>query len=136
LKDHFRPEFLNRIDKTVVFHALTHANIQEIVKLHIGYLQNRLKEKNLTIETTPTAMETLAKLGYDSKYGARPVRRAVQEYVEDPLTAKYLEGYFKDGDVIRIVAKGDGIELLKGEARVAEKINKKAAGKTAEKQKA
>lgn len=135
LKDHFRPEFLNRIDKTVVFHALTHANIQEIVKLHIGYLQNRLKEKNLTIETTPTAMETLAKLGYDSKYGARPVRRAVQEYVEDPLTAKYLEGYFRDGDVIRIVAKGEGIELVKGEARVAEKINKKAAVKTAEKQK-
>lgn len=136
LKDHFRPEFLNRIDKTVVFHALTHANIQEIVGLHIGYLQKRLQSKNLTIETTPTAMEVLAKLGYDPKYGARPVRRAVQEFVEDPLTAKYLEGYFKDGDVVRIVKKGEGIELVKGEARVAEKIHKKAVVKTAEKQKA
>ncbi len=133
LKDHFRPEFLNRIDKTVVFHALTHANIQEIVALHIGYLQNRLKAKNLTIETTPTAMEVLAKLGYDPKYGARPVRRAVQEFVEDPLTAKYLEGYFKDGDVVKIVKKGEGIELVKGEARIAEKINKKTAAKTVEK---
>jgi len=134
LKDHFRPEFLNRIDKTIVFHALTHANIQEIVKLHIGYLQNRLKSKNLTIETTPTAMDVLVKVGYDPKYGARPVRRAIQEFIEDPLTAKYLEGYFKDGDVVRIVKKGDTVDLVKGEARIAEKINKKSAAKTRAKQ--
>ena len=136
LKDHFRPEFLNRIDKTIVFRALTHENIEEIVKLHLGYLQERLKQKNLIIETTPTALEVLAAAGYDPKYGARPVRRAVQELVEDPLTVKYLEGYFKDGDVVKLVKKGDTIELLKGEVRVPEKINRKPVAKTTVQQKA
>ncbi len=135
LKDHFRPEFLNRIDKTVVFHALTNENIREIVKLHLGYLQERLKQKNLTLETTPTALDVLAKVGYDPKYGARPVRRAVQELIEDPLTGKYLEGYFKDGDVVKIVKKGESVDLVKGEARVAEKIKKKEDGVKVEKQK-
>lgn len=113
LKDHFRPEFLNRIDKTVVFHALTSENIKEIVKLHLGHLQNRVKDKNLTLLTSPGALEALAKAGYDPKYGARPIRRALQDLVEDPLTTKYLEGVFKDGDTVQIVKKGDGVDLLR-----------------------
>ncbi|MBI4232448.1 ATP-dependent Clp protease ATP-binding subunit, partial [Candidatus Peregrinibacteria bacterium] len=113
LKEHFRPEFLNRIDKIVVFHALTHGNIKEIVKLHLDYLQDRLKEKNLKLNTSPGAIEFLAESGYDPKYGARPVRRALQDLVEDPLTAKYLDGKFKDGDEIKIVKKGDHIDLVK-----------------------
>lgn len=114
LKDHFRPEFLNRIDKVVVFHALTNESIKEIVKLHLDRLQERLKSKNLIVEVTPTAMEILAKASYDPKYGARPVRRAIQEMIEDPLTAKYLEGMFKDGDTVKIVKKGETVDLVKG----------------------
>lgn len=113
LKDHFRPEFLNRIDKVIVFHALTNENIKQIVKLHLDYLQIRLKPKNLTLVVSPTALDVLAKVGYDPKYGARPVRRAIQDLVEDPLTAKYLEGIFKDGDSVHIVKKGDSIDLVK-----------------------
>lgn len=113
LKDHFRPEFLNRVDKTVVFHALTNENIKEIVKLHLSYLQKRVKDKNLTLLTSPGALEALAKAGYDPKYGARPIRRALQDLVEDPLTTKYLEGVFKDGDTVQIVKKGDAVDLVR-----------------------
>jgi ATP-dependent Clp protease ATP-binding subunit ClpC len=114
LKDTFRPEFLNRVDKVVVFRPLNHENIKEIVKLHIGYLQERLVSKNLTLELTPGGLEQLAKLSYDPQYGARPVRRKIQELVEDGMTQKYLEGEFKDGDLIRIEKSGEGIVLKKG----------------------
>ena len=113
LKDHFRPEFLNRIDKIVVFHALTSANIKEIVKLHLGYLGDRLTPKGLSLLATPTALDVLSKAGYDPKYGARPVRRAIQDLIEDPLTIKYLDGDFKEGDKIKAVKKGKKIDLIK-----------------------
>ena len=113
LKDHFRPEFLNRIDKVVVFHALTNSNIKSIVKLHLGHFQERLKRKNLNLVTSPGALDILAKASYDPQYGARPVRRTLQEMIEDPLTGKYLDGEFSDGDKVRILKKGDKIELVK-----------------------
>ncbi|MFA6917600.1 MAG: AAA family ATPase, partial [Candidatus Gracilibacteria bacterium] len=113
LKDHFRPEFLNRIDKVVVFHALTNENIKEIVKLNLSYLQKRLESKKIVLSTSPSALEVLSKAGYDPKYGARPVRRAIQEMVEDPLTEKFLDGTFKEGDTVKIVKKGTGIALAK-----------------------
>ena len=120
LKDHFRPEFLNRLDKTVVFRALTHENIKEIVKLHINTLQERLKSKRLTLELTPDALELMAKLSYDPQYGARPVRRKVQELIEDQLTQKFLDNEFAEGDTIKIVKKDDKIELEKAGAEVSE----------------
>jgi ATP-dependent Clp protease ATP-binding subunit ClpC len=113
LKDHFRPEFLNRIDKVIVFHALTSENIKEIVKLHLSYLQKRLESKKLVLATSPSALDVLSKAGYDPKYGARPVRRAIQEMVEDPLTEKFLDGTFKEGMTVKIVKKGDGITLTR-----------------------
>jgi len=113
LKENFKPEFLNRIDKTIVFRALTRINIKEIVKLHLEMLQNRLAPKKIKITTTPTGLNLLADKGYDPKYGARPVRRAIQEFVEDPLTNKFLEGKFKEGDTIQITKKGEDIELNK-----------------------
>ncbi len=113
LKDHFRPEFLNRIDKTIVFQALTSANIKEIVKLHLNILQKRLGSKDIKLVPTQGAIESLAKAGYDPKYGARPVRRALQELIEDPLTHKFLDGEFKEGDTVKIVKKGKGIDLVK-----------------------
>ena len=113
LKDHFRPEFLNRIDKVVVFHPLTHDNIKEIVKLHLNYLEDRLKSKNISLDCTNGALEALSKAGYNPKYGARPVRRAIQDLVEDPLTVKFLDGAFKEGDKVKIVKKADGVDLVK-----------------------
>ncbi|MBU1992625.1 ATP-dependent Clp protease ATP-binding subunit, partial [Patescibacteria group bacterium] len=109
----FRPEFLNRVDKIVVFHALTHNSIREIVKLHIGYLENRLKDKKLSLSLTPGGLEVLSKLGYDPAYGARPVRRAIRDHVEDPLTQLYLEGKFKDGDTVKIEKDGKKVKLVK-----------------------
>ncbi|HLG25216.1 MAG TPA: ATP-dependent Clp protease ATP-binding subunit, partial [Candidatus Gracilibacteria bacterium] len=82
LKNHFRPEFINRIDKTIVFRPLRHEDIQEIVKLHIGHLQERLNKKRLKLVLTPGGLEILAKLSFDPQYGARPVRRKVQELIE------------------------------------------------------
>lgn len=114
LKDHFRPEFLNRIDKVVVFHALTAENIKEIVSLNLAYLQTRLRPKGLELVSTDKALDVLAEVGFDPKYGARPVRRAIQEMIEDPLTMKFLNGDFKAGDKVEIVAKGDKeVDLVK-----------------------
>jgi len=113
LKNFFKPEFLNRVDKTIVFRPLTHQSIKEIVKLQIARLQERLDEKDLIINLSPGALETLADLSFDPKFGARPARRVLQDKIEDPLTHSYLEGKFKDGDTIKIIKKDDGVELLK-----------------------
>ncbi len=114
LKDHFRPEFLNRIDKTIVFRALTNSDIRKIVKLHLGFLEERLSQKNITLSITAGALDVLAAKSYDPKYGARPVRRAIQDLIEDPLTAKFLDSVFKDGDLVKIVKKENGVDLVKG----------------------
>jgi len=111
LKENFRPEFLNRIDKVIVFKPLTHESVKDIVKLHIGQLQERIKSKNLILDLTAGGLEILAKLSYDPQYGARPVRRKIQELVEDVLTQKYLEGEFKDGDTIKITKDGENVGL-------------------------
>jgi len=121
LKDHFRPEFLNRVDKVVVFHPLTNGNIKQIVKLHLGYLDKRLDAKGLKLEVTDGALDVLSEKGYDPKYGARPVRRAIQNYVEDPLTEKFLDGKFKSGDTVKIVKKGKEVELVKAKAKAKAK---------------
>ncbi|MFC1747759.1 ATP-dependent Clp protease ATP-binding subunit [Pseudomonadota bacterium] len=113
LKDHFRPEFLNRIDKVIVFRPLTNKDIKEIVKLHIGYLEERLEGKQINIELTPGGLEVLAKESYDPKYGARPVRRKVQELVEDNLTQMFLDSEIKEGDTVKIVKKGESITIIK-----------------------
>ncbi len=113
LKDHFKPEFLNRIDKTIVFRALTKKNIANIVTLHLELLQKRLNTKDITIKTTPAGLKALSKASYDPQYGARPVRRAIQDLVEDPLTQHYLEGNFKQGDTVTISATKGEITLKK-----------------------
>jgi ATP-dependent Clp protease ATP-binding subunit ClpC len=122
LKNHFRPEFLNRVDKVIVFNALKHEHIKEIVKLHIARLEKRLKDKNIKLELTPAGLEYLAKESFDSKFGARPVRRKIQDLVEDPLTHKFLEGVFHEGDTVKIHAKkGAGIELTRAKKAAAVK---------------
>jgi len=98
----FRPEFLNRIDEIIVFHELTEEQLRGIVDLLVKDLEKRLAEHKLVVELTDEARVWLVKTGYDPVYGARPLRRAIERYVENPLSTKILRGEFKQGDAIRI----------------------------------
>ncbi|MBU2524592.1 ATP-dependent Clp protease ATP-binding subunit [Patescibacteria group bacterium] len=112
LKNKFRPEFLNRLDKIVIFNALTHGNIKEIVKLQTEFLEKRLGHRGLKIILTPSALEILVKKSYEPEYGARPVRRKIQDFIEDPLTDLIIDSKIKDNDTVKIVKKGvDGLKL-------------------------
>ncbi|OAG27131.1 ATP-dependent chaperone ClpB [Thermodesulfatator autotrophicus] len=102
VRAHFRPEFLNRIDEIIIFNKLTKEHLKKIVDIQVRYLQQRLEEKHITIELTDRAKEWLAEVGYDPTYGARPLKRAIQRYVEDPLAVKILEGTFQEGDHILV----------------------------------
>ncbi|NLL18062.1 MAG: ATP-dependent Clp protease ATP-binding subunit [Clostridia bacterium] len=113
LRRTFRPEFLNRIDELIVFHSLNREHIGQIVTLMVDELNNRLKEQNLAVEVTAAAEELLLAEGFDENYGARPLRRAVQRLLEDPLSDGLLEGRFQEGDIILADAEGDKITLNK-----------------------
>jgi len=107
LRRSFRPEFLNRIDETIVFHSLNLANIKEIVGLMLEELNERLETQKLALEVTNQAKELIAEDGYDEDYGARPLRRAILKLVEDPVSEGLLEGRFNPGDTIKVsVDKG------------------------------
>ncbi len=102
LKKTFRPELLNRIDDVVIFHPLTEENLNSIVGLLIQQVEKRLAERNIKLEISSEARAWLVKKGYDPVYGARPLRRAIQRYVENPLSARILRGEFQEGDTIAI----------------------------------
>ena len=102
LKNHFRPEFLNRIDETVVFHSLDAQHIESIAKIQLDLLQKRLAQMDLSLEVTPAALAELAKVGFDPVYGARPLKRAIQQRIENPLSKLILEGKFVPKDVIPV----------------------------------
>ena len=102
MRDHFRPEFLNRIDEIVVFSALSREQLGEIVELQLARLRDRLAERGLQLELTDAAKETLADAGWDPAYGARPLKRSVQRLLENPLALRLLEGEFGEGDTIRV----------------------------------
>jgi ATP-dependent Clp protease ATP-binding subunit ClpB len=109
LHEHFRPEFLNRIDEVVVFEQLTREQIGEIVRLQLARLRTRLAERRIGLELTPAAEELIAEEGWDPAFGARPLKRAVQRLVENPLALELLEGRFGDGDLVRADVDGDAI---------------------------
>jgi ATP-dependent Clp protease ATP-binding subunit ClpB len=100
LRDVFRPEFLNRIDEIVEFHVLTREQLDEIVELQLRRLRARLAERGIELELTPAAKELVAEAGWDPTYGARPLKRALQRLVENPLAVKLLEGEFTEGDTV------------------------------------
>ncbi len=100
LKEHFRPEFLNRIDETIVFHALRRDQLQEIARLQVRHLENRLGEQGIALKLSEDALAYLVELGYDPVYGARPLRRAVQRYLETQIAKALLRGEFGEGDTI------------------------------------
>ena len=110
LKQHFRPEFLNRIDDTIVFHQLTESEIIEIVDLMIASLEKRLQDKDMAIELTPPAKALLAERGYDPTLGARPLRRTIQREIEDPLSEKMLFGDLNPGSIVVVDVEGEGDE--------------------------
>ncbi|HSW71317.1 MAG TPA: AAA family ATPase, partial [Gammaproteobacteria bacterium] len=102
---HFRPEFLNRIDEVVVFHPLSETQLQSIAKIQIHLLSQRLAEKDFGLELTQGALDYLIATGYDPIYGARPLKRAIQQHVENPLAQDLLAGKFMPGDRIQVEAK-------------------------------
>jgi ATP-dependent Clp protease ATP-binding subunit ClpB len=101
LKEAFRPEFLNRIDEIITFHALTLVNIREIAAIQIEKLNNRLKSKNLSVRLDDRAMDHLARKGYDPVFGARPLKRVIQQELENPLSLAILKGEFMADETIR-----------------------------------
>jgi ATP-dependent Clp protease ATP-binding subunit ClpB len=119
LRDVFRPEFLNRIDEVIEFQPLSKEQIAEIVELQLGRLRERLGERRIELELSSAAKEALAEAGWDPAYGARPLKRAIQRLVENPLALRLLEGDFADGDTIRVDAEDGEIRFEKVGAAVA-----------------
>ncbi len=108
LRAHFKPEFLNRVDDTIIFHSLSREHIDAIIDIQLGYLKARLAERKLEIELTEKARKVLADEGYDPVYGARPLKRAIQRLVQNPLAVRLLEGEFVEGDTIKIDVGDNG----------------------------
>lgn len=116
---HFRPEFINRVDDIVVFHPLAREQLHKIAAMQIGYLRQRLQARAMDLELTEAALDRVSQAGFDPVYGARPLRRAIQQLVENPLARELLEGRFRDGEVIRVDVSGDGF-VFQGAARRVE----------------
>ncbi len=111
MKKLFRPEFLNRIDATVVFRALGREQIREIIDLQLSRTAKQLTEQRLTMEVSGGAKDLLMDKGFDPVFGARPMRRAIQNLIEDPLAEGLLHGRFQPGDVVLIDRSGDDLTL-------------------------
>jgi len=109
MKKTFRPEFINRIDEIIVFHQLTEEQLGSIVDLLVKDLQERLSDRKLLVELSDKAKSWLVKEGYDPIYGARPLRRAIERYVENPLSAKLLQGEFNEGDTVKVDLGDEGL---------------------------
>jgi ATP-dependent Clp protease ATP-binding subunit ClpB len=113
LRKHFRPEFLNRVDDTIIFQSLDEEELSRIVEIQIARLEKRLAQQNLTLDVDMLAKKFLGREGYDPQFGARPLKRAIQEHLLDPLATKLLEGEFKPGDKIKVSAKDEELVFLK-----------------------
>jgi ATP-dependent Clp protease ATP-binding subunit ClpC len=111
LKKTFRPEFINRVDEVIVFNNLTVADVEQIVDLQMSEVLARLAEYDLTVTLTPAARRWIAEHGYDPQFGARPLRRAIQRYVESPLSVSILEGKFEAGQHIQVDQQADALIL-------------------------
>jgi ATP-dependent Clp protease ATP-binding subunit ClpB len=119
VRNHFKPEFLNRIDEIVVFHRLGEAHIERIVALQVEQLQLRLAERNLGLELSDSALAHLATAGYDPDFGARPLKRVIQREVSDPIALALLKGEYHDGDTIVVDASPDGSLTFSSQRPVA-----------------
>jgi ATP-dependent Clp protease ATP-binding subunit ClpB len=119
VSEHFRPEFINRIDEVVVFHPLGQAEIRSIANIQFQYLHDRLAERQIDIELTDAALDKLGEAGFDPVYGARPLKRAIQQQIENSLAQDILSGKFIAGDVIHVDAGADGLVFTKSQKKVS-----------------
>jgi ATP-dependent Clp protease ATP-binding subunit ClpB len=112
LRNHFRPEFLNRVDDVIVFRPLSQADLVQIVDLQLARLDQLLAQRNLKLDVTPEARQLLAEQGYDPVYGARPLKRVIQRELQNRIALQLLEGAFKEGDTIRVERDGHSLKLV------------------------
>jgi ATP-dependent Clp protease ATP-binding subunit ClpB len=111
VKAHFKPEFINRIDEIVVFHSLAKKEVEKIIKLQLNFLVSKLKANEITLALSENAIEAIMTLGYDPLYGARPIKRAIQSYVENKIAKDYLKGELKPGSHVELVYENDEFSL-------------------------
>jgi ATP-dependent Clp protease ATP-binding subunit ClpC len=130
VKKTFRPEFLNRIDEIIVFHELTEKQLKSIVDLMVKDLQHRLTDRKLTIEISEKAKSWLVEIGYDPTYGARPLRRAIEQYIDNPLSSRLLRGEYNPNDTILVDRGADGL-TFKVRKNMAAKKSRSKQGKIA-----
>ncbi len=123
----FRPEFINRVDSIIVFRSLNKEDIEKIVNLEIQKVAHRLAEHHITLQATPAALEELARLGYDPEMGARPLRRVIQQKVEDPLSDSLLSGEFEDNDLVVVDLVGDQVMLQRLRQEVVQQTDQAPA---------
>jgi len=116
LKTFFKPEFLNRIDEVVVFQGLNKEALRKVVEIQLRSLSDRLKERQIRLEFTDKAQDLIMELGYDPAFGARPLKRTIQQQIENPLASELLAGRFADGDVVRVDAEGSRFTFVRGKA--------------------
>jgi ATP-dependent Clp protease ATP-binding subunit ClpB len=116
LRAQFRPEFINRIDEIVFFHSLEREHIKAIVEIQLRGLLKRLSDRKITVELTEPAKDFLVREGYDPVYGARPLKRALQRRLLDPLALRVLDGAFREGDTVVVDVAGDELSFTKGQA--------------------
>ena len=112
LKHHFKPEFLNRVDDIIIFHALNVSQIKQIVDIQIDRLNKRLAENKIALELTSEARDLLANEGFDPSYGARPLKRAIQRLIENPLALELLKGRFQPGDLVQVRPERDHFRFM------------------------
>ncbi len=111
LQEHFRPEFLNRIDEIIIFHPLSRADLVQVVEIQLRHVSALLAERGFKLLISPEARAYLAEVGYDADYGARPLKRAIQRELQDPLAVKILAGEFHEGETIRVGRKKERLEF-------------------------
>ncbi len=116
---HFRPEFINRVDELVVFHPLGREQIRSITTIQIGYLRDRLRERDMDLELSDAALDRLGEAGFDPVYGARPLKRAIQQQLENPLAQEILSGKFNVGDLIRVDVEDNKLSFHKGPTKAS-----------------
>jgi ATP-dependent Clp protease ATP-binding subunit ClpB len=116
LRNHFRPEFLNRVDDIIVFRPLTREDLARIVDIQLRGLERMLAARHLALEVTPEARALLAQHGYDPVYGARPLKRVIQRELQNPIALELLEGNFHEGETVKVERVGDRLRLVQGVA--------------------
>jgi ATP-dependent Clp protease ATP-binding subunit ClpB len=120
LRNHFRPEFLNRVDDIIVFRQLSREDLIQIVDLQLERLERTLAQRHITLDVTPEAKSLIAAEGYDPVYGARPLKRVIQRLLQNPIALQLLEGNFHEGDTIRVERKGNALRFERIEGGVQE----------------